>query len=47
MSDLTIALLCLIGVVQGFVIGWLIFASITPFKQGFIDGMTFHFWRKK
>ncbi len=33
--------------VMGFVLGYILWAPLTPFKQGFIDGLTFKFLRNK
>lgn len=37
----------LYGYAMGFILGYILWAPNTPFKQGFIDGLTFKFLRKK
>jgi hypothetical protein len=40
MSDLFVAGLMLFMWVQGLAIGYVIWAPSTPFKRGFVDGLT-------
>jgi hypothetical protein len=48
MTDLEIAGLVLIAWVNGVFLGYIIWAPLTPFKQGFVDGLSLKFlWRKK
>lgn len=48
MSDLEIALYVLLGWINGVLLGYIIWAPLTRFKQAFMDGMTMKFlWRGK
>jgi len=41
-------LLHLLGIVDGILIGYIIWAPTTPFKKGLVDGLSLSFlWRKK
>jgi hypothetical protein len=33
--------------IQGILVGYVIWAPITRFKQAFLDGLTFRFFRKR
>jgi hypothetical protein len=43
MNDLTLILLYLLGIAQGFSIAYLKYAPPSNFKKAFIDGLTFKF----
>jgi hypothetical protein len=48
MTDLEIAVLVFLGWVNGVFLGYIIWAPLTTFKQGFVDGLSLKFlWRKK
>lgn len=48
MTDFQTAVLMVLMFVQGLVVGYILWAPLTPFKQGLIDGLTFKFfWGKK
>jgi uncharacterized membrane protein YciS (DUF1049 family) len=47
MNDVEIAVLIALMFIHGIIIGYIIWAPLTPFKQGFKDGLTFKFLRKK
>jgi hypothetical protein len=47
MTDFEIALLALFMYVQGLLVGYIIWAPLTAFKQALLDGMTFRFiWKR-
>lgn len=46
MTDLQIAGLYLFGCLQGLIVGYVLWAPETPFKQGLLRGLTFRFWRR-
>ena len=43
MSDLTIAILVVIAWLEGLVIGYIMWAPTSPFKQAFMDGLSLKF----
>lgn len=48
MSDFEIALVCFLMYTQGMVLGYIIWAPMTSFKRGLIDGLSLKFlWGKK
>lgn len=48
MTDLEIAVLVLLAWVNGVFLGYIIWAPPSPFKQGFMDGLSLKFlWSKK
>ena len=48
MTDFEIALYVLLGWANGFLLGYIMWAPLTPFKQGVLAGLTFKFlWGKK
>ena len=48
MTDFEIAVLSLLMYTQGMILGYIIWAPTTPFKQGLIDGLSLKFlWSKK
>lgn len=48
MSDIVMVLLMMLMYAQGIVIGYIIWAPETAFKQGLIDGLSLKFlWSKK
>lgn len=47
MTDLEIAFYILLGWINGFLLAYIIWAPMTPFKQGFIDGLSFKcIWKR-
>jgi len=47
MSDLTIAIFVVIAWLEGLVIGYIMWAPTSPFKQAFMDGLSLKFiWGK-
>ena len=48
MTDFEIAVLSLLMYIQGIILGYIIWAPMTAFKQGLIDGLSLKFlWSKK
>lgn len=48
MSNIVMVLLMMLMYAQGIVLGYIIWAPLTPFKQGLIDGMSLKFlWSRK
>ena len=48
MNDFEIALLMVLMFIQGITVGYILWAPLTPFKQGLIDGLSLKFlWRKQ
>ena len=48
MNDFKIALLMVLMFIQGITVGYILWAPLTPFKQGLIDGLSLKFlWRKQ
>jgi hypothetical protein len=48
MTDIETAALMMIMFAQGILVGYVLWAPVTPFKQGLIDGLSLKFlWGKK
>ena len=48
MSDAVMVLLMMLMYAQGLLLGYIIWAPLTPFKQGLIDGLALKFlWPKQ
>ena len=47
MDGFEIVVLLAVVFIHGIIIGYIIWAPLTPFKQGLMDGLTFNFLRKK
>jgi hypothetical protein len=48
MSEPAEILVMIMMYIQGLLLGYIIWAPSTPFKEGVMDGLTFRFlWRKK
>ena len=48
MTDIEIAILMVLMFIQGITVGYILWAPITAFKQGLIDGLSLKFlWGKK
>jgi hypothetical protein len=47
MDDFEIVVLLAVVSIYGIIVGYIIWAPLTPFKQGLMDGLTFKFLRKK
>jgi hypothetical protein len=48
MNDIEIAIVAVLMFVQGVMVGYILWAPATAFKQGVIDGLTLKFlWSKK
>jgi hypothetical protein len=48
MTEIEIAMVATLTFVQGLMVGYIIWAPETPFKQGLVDGLSLKFlWGKK
>jgi hypothetical protein len=48
MDELLLTFVFTIGVLQGFTIGFILWAPSSNFKQGFLDGISLKFlWKRK
>jgi hypothetical protein len=48
MNDIEMAIVAVLMFIQGLMVGYILWAPETAFKQGVIDGLTLKFlWRKK
>ena len=48
MTDLMIIMIYALGILEGIVIGYIIWAPDTAFKRGLVDGLSFKFlWKRK
>ena len=48
MTELETAMVMVLMFVQGIVVGYILWAPATPFKQGLVDGLSLKFiWGKK
>ncbi len=48
MNDIEIAMVATLMFMQGLMVGYILWAPETSFKQGLIDGLTLKFlWKKK
>jgi hypothetical protein len=46
-NDVIVIVAMILMWINGYIFSWLIFGEDTPFKRGFIDGITLRFlWRK-
>lgn len=48
MNDIEIAMVATLTFMQGLIVGYILWAPATPFKQGLVDGLSLRFlWKKK
>lgn len=48
MNDIEIAMVATLMFMQGLMVGYILWAPATPFKQGLVDGLTLKFlWSRK
>lgn len=43
MNELEVIVIFVNGILQGFILAFIMYAPDTPFKRGFIDGLTLKF----
>ena len=48
MNDIETAIVMVLMFIQGIIVGYILWAPTTPFKQGLVDGLSLKFlWGKK
>jgi hypothetical protein len=48
MSDIEMAIVAVLMFINGLMVGYILWAPTTPFKQGLVDGLSLKFlWGKK
>lgn len=48
MTDIEMAIVAVLMFINGIVVGYILWAPATPFKQGLVDGLSLKFlWGKK
>ncbi len=48
MSDIEMAIVAVLMFINGIMVGYILWAPTTPFKQGLVDGLSLKFlWGKK